>query len=51
MVLTDISVASEAFLGSNLLIPSKILFSQTKLKLNFGLSILAVLFLIDVILV
>ena len=50
MILTGISVACEALLGFNLLTPSRVSFRETSLKLNFGLSISFILFLIEVIL-
>ena len=49
-ILTGLSVACEAFLGFNLLTTSNVLFRETTLKLNFGLLMLAILFLIDVLL-
>ena len=50
MILTGISVACEALFGFNLLTPSRVSFRETSLKLNFGLSISLILFLIEVIL-
>ena len=49
IILTAISVASQTFLGITLLTPYKGSFRETKLKLDFGLSIPSILFSIDTI--
>ena len=50
IILTGISAACEAFLRFNLLTPFNVSFRETNLKLNFGLSMLVILFLIDLML-